>query len=407
MFSGFRIGKLFGIDIRIAWSWLLIFALVTWSLGIAFGGFHPNWGPVLQWGLAAAASLLFFGSVLAHELAHSLVAKAEGIPVRSITLILFGGVSNIREEPHSPGNEFLMAIVGPLTSIVIGIVLTVAVSLAAGQATRGSVTNAISQLGPAATIFAWVGSINIILGIFNLVPGFPLDGGRVLRSIAWAISGNLRQATWVAAGAGHLIAWAMIGVGIAMAFGIQIPILGTGLFSGLWLAFIGWFLNSAAAQSYQQVVIRDVLEGVPVARLMHECPPTVPPSISVDELVHDHVMQTEEHAFPVVADGHLAGIVTLQDIRRIPRDQWQSTTVREIMTPADQVETVTANEDAEQAFGKLTSRDVGQLPVMEDGTVTGCLSRRDIVRWLRLDSDQNPGLGSRRGPPPGPDGSGR
>jgi Zn-dependent protease/CBS domain-containing protein len=394
MTRGFRIGKLFGIDIRVAWSWLLIFALVTWSLGVAFGGFHPNWGPVLRWGLAAAAALLFFGSVLAHELAHSLVAKAQGIPVRSITLILFGGVSNIREEPHSPGNEFLMAIVGPLTSIVIGVVLTVIVTFAAGRAMQGGITNTISQFGPAATVFGWLGSINIVLGLFNLVPGFPLDGGRVLRSIAWAVSGNLRQATWVAAGVGHLVAWAMIGTGIAMAFGIQIPYLGSGLFNGLWLAFIGWFLNSAAAQSYQQVVIRDILEGVPVSRLMHDCPPTVLPDISVDELVHDHLMQTDEHAFPVLEDGHLVGMVTLQDVRDSSRDEWQSKTVREIMTPADRVETVTADEDADQAFTKLTSQDVRQLPVMEDGTVTGCLSRRDIVRWLRVESDENPGLGS-------------
>jgi Zn-dependent protease/CBS domain-containing protein len=388
MTRGFRVGRLFGIEIRIAWSWLIIFALVTWSLGVAFDQLHSGWGPVLRWGLAASAALLFFGSVLAHELAHSLVAQARGIPVRSITLLLFGGVSNIREEPRSPGSEFLMAVVGPLTSIVIGIVLTVAVSVSVGQMARGSITSTVSQLGPVATILAWLGSINVVLGLFNLVPGFPLDGGRVLRSIAWAVSGNLRQATWFAAGVGHVIAWAMIGAGIAMAFGVRIPFLGTGLFSGLWLAFIGWFLNSAASQSYQQVVIRDILEGVPVARLMHDCPPTVPPGISVDELVHDHVMKSDEHAFPVMEDGHLAGIVTLQDIRDVSRDAWGRTTVREIMTPADQVEVATTDEDAERAFSKLTSRDVRQLPVMEDGTLAGCLSRRDVVRWLRIESEQ-------------------
>lgn len=393
MDRGFRIGKLFGIDIRIDWSWLFVFVLVTWSLSAAFGEFHPGWDASLRWSIAAVAALLFFASVLGHELAHSLVAQARGMPVHGITLHLFGGVSNIREEPDSPLSEFLMAIVGPLTSIVIGIGLTLAVSLAIGRMPRGDVGEIISQLSPTATILMWLGSVNVVVGLFNLVPGFPLDGGRVVRSIVWALIGDFRRATWLAASLGRLIAWAMIGAGVAMAFGIRIPFLGQGLVNGLWLAFIGWFLKNAASQSYQQVVIRDLLEGVPVDRLMRSCPPTVQPAISVNELVHEHVMQTDEHAFPVIQDGRLVGVVTLQDIRGISRDAWGTTTVREIMTPADQVEVVSATEDAQSAFTKLTSRDVRQLPVMDEGELVGCLSRRDIIKWLSLEADDSLGWG--------------
>ena len=240
-----------------------------------------------QTGPALVAALLFFGSVLAHELAHSLVARARGIPVRGITLFLFGGVSNIQREPPSAGAEFIMAIVGPLTSVVLGAIL-----LVIGVASAGPLPNAaadpnqfLASLGPLTTLLLWLGTVNIVVGIFNMIPAFPLDGGRVLRSIFWAISNNLRKATRWASWIGQGIAWLMIVAGIAMVFGVQLPVLGTGPISGLWLAFIGWFLNSSASRSYQQVVVQDMLEDVPVRRLMRTNPPTVPPDITIDSLV--------------------------------------------------------------------------------------------------------------------------
>ena len=255
MDRGFSIGHIFGINIRVDWSWLLIFVLVVWNLASVFGGVHPDWGPALSWGTALVAALLFFGSVLAHELAHSLVARARGIPVRGITLFLFGGVSNIQREPPSAGAEFIMAIVGPLTSVVLGAIL-----LVIGVASAGPLPNAaadpnqfLASLGPLTTLLLWLGTVNIVVGIFNMIPAFPLDGGRVLRSIFWAISNNLRKATRWASWIGQGIAWLMIVAGIAMVFGVQLPVLGTGPISGLWLAFIGWFLNSSASRSYQQV----------------------------------------------------------------------------------------------------------------------------------------------------------
>jgi Zn-dependent protease/CBS domain-containing protein len=389
---GVSIGHLFDINIRIDWSWLLIFLLVTWNLGFSFGAMRPEWGATLQWGLAIAASLLFFASVLAHELSHSLMAKAQGLQVRNITLFLFGGVANIDREPPSPRAEFLITIVGPITSVVLGIIFL----LLGGLWTRVAVDPAtvdpmamVAQLGPAETLLLWLGSINIILGIFNMIPGFPLDGGRILRSILWALTNNLRRATRWASWVGQLVAWLLIGTGVAMIFGVTVPIFGTGFLGGIWLIFIGWFLNSAAIQSYQQVVIQDILEDVPVARLMRIQPPTVSVNASIDTLVHEHVMRTDDHAFPVLADGgRLAGLVTLEDIRTVARDGWTATTVQEIMTPVEELATVRPEDDASRALNLLGQHDVRQLPVVRNGDLEGILRRRDIVRWLQLHSEE-------------------
>jgi len=389
MGNGFRIGRIFGIDIRIDWSWLLIFLLVIWSLSSTFGQLHPQWQPLLRWGIAVLSAVLFFASVLAHELAHSLVARTRGMPVRSITLFLFGGVSNIQREPESARAEFLMAIVGPLTSLAIGGILLViaSVALAAAGVGMGNPADMIGQLGPLMTIVLWLGSVNLILGIFNLVPGFPLDGGRVLRSLLWAITDDLRRATRWASWAGQGIAWLMIGSGIAMVFGVRIPFFGSGVVNGLWLAFIGWFLNSASARSYQRVVVRDLLDDVPVTRVMRSNPPTVRPDISVDTLVHDHIMGTDEQSFPVVDGGKLVGLVTLEDVRSASQDQWGSLSVRDIMTPAEQLVTMDADEDAAEAMDRLSGRDVRQLPVMREGQLAGMVRRRDLIRWLQLQSE--------------------
>jgi Zn-dependent protease/CBS domain-containing protein len=389
MRSGFGIGRIFGINIRIDWSWLFIFFLITWNLSAVFGQAHPGWGPVQVWGMAIVAALLFFASVLAHELAHSLVARARGIPVRSITLFLFGGVSDIQREPSSPAAEFLMAIVGPLTSIVLGGLLVWLAGASVGplRDTMTNPTKTVAQLGMLPTLLLWLGSINVILGIFNLIPGFPLDGGRVLRSILWAVVDNLRVATRWASAVGQAIAWLMIIGGISMAFGVQIPFFGTGFISGLWLAFIGWFLNSASVQSYQQVVVHDILEGVPVARMMRSNPPTCSADCSVSRLVHEHIMGTDDHAFPVLDNGRLLGLVTLEDVRRVSHDAWDTTTVREIMTSADQLTVVTPDEDAAEALNKLTQRDVGQMPVLRNGQLVGLLRRRDLVKWLQLHAE--------------------
>src|SRR6266498_5821560 len=261
--NGFRIGRLFGIDIHVDWSWILIFALVSWSLSATFGQIHSGWSIGMRWGMAMLAAILFFASVLAHELAHSLAALARGVAVHSITLFLFGGVSNIQREPDSPAEELVITIVGPLTSLFLGAVFLV---IGAGGFLVNdtmSTTSLLARLQPLNTILAWLGSINIMVGFFNLIPAFPLDGGRIVRSLIWAISGDVHIATRWASLLGQGIGWAMIFGGMAMLLGVSIPFFGSGAFNGVWLIFIGWFLNNAASAGYEHVIVQDMLVDVP------------------------------------------------------------------------------------------------------------------------------------------------
>jgi Zn-dependent protease/CBS domain-containing protein len=382
--GGIYIGKLFKIKIFIDWSWIFIFLLVTWSLAAGvFPSLHPDWGPARLIGLSLVASFLFFASVLAHEFAHSLVARARGMPVRRITLFIFGGVSNIEKEPESPGGEFWMAVVGPLTSLGLGILFLV-IGYANVQGAPLYSRQALSQMDPLATLFFWLGPVNLLLAAFNMIPGFPLDGGQVLRSILWKISGSMRTATHLASGLGQVIAWAFIVAGIAMAFGIQIPILGTGLINGIWLEFIGWFLNNAAVQSYRQVVIDDILEGIQVGSLMHRSVPTVTPDLMISQFVDDYVMGHGEQSFPVLLGDQLVGMVSVQDVRKVPRPEWESVSIKQIMTPRPKLEVVKPDEDAADALHKLSERDVRQIPVVQAGHLVGLLRRQDIIRWLQI-----------------------
>jgi Zn-dependent protease/CBS domain-containing protein len=386
--NGFRVGKIFNINIHIDWSWLLIFGLVSWSLASSFGQVHPDWTPAMQWGMALLAALLFFLSVLAHELAHSLVAMAQGVQVRNITLFMFGGVSNIQKEPASPMNEFLVAIVGPLTSFILGALFLL---LGTGGITLGNVsprntTELLAQLGPTNTILLWLGSVNILVGIFNLIPGFPLDGGRVVRSIFWGVTNNLKKATRWASWLGQGVAWLMIFAGMSMLFGAQIPILGSGFINGLWLIFIGWFLQNAAVQSYRRVVIQDILENVPVKRIMNPNVPKVPADITVETFVNDYLMQSDNRAFIVFDGDEMAGLVTIEDVRKLPSESRRSTLVRDVMTPSERMVVVTPEEDVTEAFERLQMKDIRQLPVVAGNRIVGLLRRKDIVRWLQFQS---------------------
>ncbi len=389
MRRGFLLGELFGIRIRVDWSWLVIFFLTSWNLATAFGNIHSGWGTVMRWGVAIVAALLFFASVLAHEMAHSLVAKARDVPVNSITLHLFGGVSNIEREPDSPNVEFLMAIVGPATSIGLGLILLLILSLTMQlpQADLSNPKQAFSQLGAVSTLALWLGSVNIMVGLFNLIPGFPLDGGRVLRAIFWALTDNLRRATKWVSWIGRGIAWLMILSGISMTFGANIPLLGGGLADGLWLAFIGWFLHNAATQSYQRLIVREALEELSVGELMRQEPPLVEPTCTVADLVHNRIMQSDDYAFPVMEDEHLVGLVTLDDVRAVNRETWSDKRVRDIMTPAAELMTAAPNDNVRDALDNLARKDVRQLPVVQNGLLQGLLRRRDILKWLQLETD--------------------
>ena len=388
MQNGFGLGKIFGINIKIDWSWLLIFALVVWSLASSFGSVHPDWTVLMNWVLAISASLLFFCSILAHELAHALVARRMGTPVRNITLFMFGGVSNIQKEPNSPLSEFLITIVGPLTSFALGSAFLV---LGIGSFVINNVSllnpfEALSQIGPAGTILIWLGSINILIALFNLIPGFPLDGGRIVRSALWAVTNNLTKATHWASLLGQAVAWALALAGIAMMFGVNIPFLGTGLLNGLWIVFIGWFLQNAAIQSYRKVVIHDILEDVPVKQMMYTNIPVVDAGLSVQMLIDNYIMKMDNRAFVVFEDDRMVGLVTIDDIRKTATEDRSLTVIKDIMTPSKKLIVIAPEEEASDALERLQTEDIHQLPVVNGDKIVGLLRRKDIIRWLQLQS---------------------
>lgn len=391
--KGFRVGKIFGVNIHIDWSWLLIFALVSWSLASTFGQLHSEWTTLTQWGVALLAALLFFMSVLAHELAHSLVARSQGVPVRNITLFLFGGVSNIQRDPSSPVDELLVTIVGPLTSFILGgIFLALGTgSIALGNMNIANTTELLSQFGPATTILIWLGSVNILVGLFNLIPGFPLDGGRIVRSIFWGITDDLNKATRWASWIGQAVAWIIIFAGLSMLFGAQIPLLGGGFINGIWLIFIGWFLQNAAIKSYRKVVIQDILDDLAVKQIMNTDVPTLSANTSIEDLVNNHIMKSDHRAFIVYEGDTMVGLVTIDDVRKFDSEARNRTMVREIMTPSQKLLVVAPDEEVSDAFQRLQSKDIRQLPVVKENEIVGLLRRKDIVRWLQFQSQAQVG----------------
>jgi Zn-dependent protease/predicted transcriptional regulator len=385
--GGLRLGRIAGIEVVMDWSLLIIFVLILVSLaGGVFPSWHPNWSPGLTWLTALGAAILFFISVLLHELSHALVGRRFGVSIRRITLFMFGGMAHMENEPPSWRAELMMALAGPLMSFALGILFGSLASLIAGpiELDPEDPGRALSALGPAATLLAWLAPINIILGAFNLVPGFPLDGGRVLRAIMWGVTGDFLLATRRASRAGQVIAWLLMAIGFLMIIGLRVPFFGTGLVSGLWLIFIGWFLNNAALLSYRQLIVRESLEGVPVSRLMQTRFTRVDPDMRISTLLDEHVMASGQRAFPVEQAGRLVGMVCVRDLHKRSRDAWDATTVREIMTPAEQLAIVSPQDDAFDVLALLGQRDLNQLPVVEDGRLLGLIRREDILKWLSL-----------------------
>lgn len=310
------------------------------------------------------------------------MGRAYGIDIKRITLFIFGGVAHLKHEPHAWRAELWMAIAGPITSLVLGILFIVLGNLAIGvEMDPQRPERVFAALGPLPTLLLWLGPVNIILALFNLVPGFPLDGGRVLRAIMWGITGDLRLATRWASIMGQAFAWFLIVVGLVMIFGARVPIFGTGLINGLWLAFIGWFLNNAALISYQQLLVREALEDVPVSRIMQSSVSTIDPGVPVSTLVDEHLMRSDQRAYPVVEGERFVGLVCLEDVRKLARQAWPHTKIREIMTRAAYVAAVAADDDAAEAMLVLTRRRVNQLPVVENGKVQGIVRRESGYRY--------------------------
>jgi Zn-dependent protease/predicted transcriptional regulator len=364
-----KLGRLFGVEIGLHYSWFLIALLIMFSLGGHFSATHPEWGSGVIWTLAILTGLLFFAALLAHELSHALVAKARGLPVRAITLFALGGVAHIEKEAADPTTEFAIGIVGPITSAIIG-GLCFSLAWALGWAPMGT------PASPLTAMLVWLGYINIALALFNMLPGFPLDGGRVLRAIIWWSTGNASRSTRIAAGVGMGVAFAFIAFGILRFFG------GAG-FGGLWLAFIGWFLWDAARASYAQVDVADGLRGVRVGDVMTRDCATVDAHTTLQAFVEEHLLRTGQRCFIAVERGAMAGLITPHEVKEVPRERWPQTTVAEAMRPLAQLRTIRSDTPVTEVLETMGREDINQLPVTSNGQLEGVISRGHIVRFLQ------------------------
>jgi len=365
--GGIPIGKAFGISLRLHYSWFFIFALVTWALAAVYFPSNYTWSLSVRIAAGLITSVLFFGSVLVHELMHSIVSQRQGVPVQSITLFFLGGVSQITSEPKQPKDEFRMAIVGPLSSLLIG-----GIFFGIYFGWRNVDTFAVQFI---TAIAYWLGYINLFLGVFNLIPGFPLDGGRVLRSLIWWRSGNLKSATRIASTIGRAVGFILIFGGIWFIF--------TGNWiNGILLALIGWFLESAAVGSYQQLLMQEMLKGHVASEVMSRDCAVIPPDTTIDQLVHGNVLASGRRCFPVVSDSQIMGMVTLHNIKAVPREQWSTETVKEAMTPFDKLKWVRPDEELSSVLRILTQDDINQVPVIYEGKIVGMIGRDNIISFI-------------------------
>lgn len=368
-----RLGRVAGIPIGLHYSWFIIAALITFSLTAHFRETQPSWLTPVIWGAAVLTAVLFFVTLLAHELSHSVVARAHGIPVKSITLFALGGIAQTGRDANAARTEFLIAIAGPAASIVIGLAC-VAAAAWMGWSVEGS------SPGLAAAILGWLGSINVLIALFNLIPGYPLDGGRVLRSILWGFYDDRARATRTAARVGQAVAGGFIAIGLFQFFS------GAGL-GGLWLTFIGWFLLMAAQASYAQVTIDEILRDVTVADVMAGDFATVDARTDLQHLVDEVLIRTGRRTVMVEQDGRPVGLVTPREVREVERERWPSVAVAEVMRPLEQVKTVAPDVPVREALSAMAQEDVNQLPVMVRGRLEGMITRGQILRLLKARSE--------------------
>jgi len=358
-----RIGTLMGIPIRVHYSWLIIFGLITWSLSTFY---FPQAAPQLP-GLSylisgALAALLLFISVGLHELSHSFIAKRQGQTVSAITLFIFGGVSQMKSEPTRPKDEFFMAVAGPVSSLLLSLIFFIVYQLVTDQIARA--------------LFRYLSHVNLLLGIFNLIPGFPMDGGRVVRAYLWGKTGDFFSATRKASNYGQNIALFFILFGVFSIF-TRIP-------GGLWLIFIGWFLHSAAQASYQQASLQETLSGIKVKDIMVTDIVTVSPDITIDRAIHEYFLKYGYGGFPVVDKGDFLGILTLKEITDVPEEKRNDITVSKVFIPHDKKWEISKKEEAIRALERIINEDKGRLAVLENGKLIGLITRTGIARYMQL-----------------------
>ncbi len=378
------LGRLFGVEIGLHYSWFIIALLITLSLGGHFGETNPGWSRAIIWTSAVVTAVLFFVSIVVHELSHVLVGRARAVPARSITLFALGGVATMETAAPDARTEFWIAVAGPLASIAIGLgCYGLAASL--GWSPQ-------SEIGPSTAVLGWLGYINISLAVFNLIPGFPLDGGRILRAVLWARSGDADGATMTAARVGQAVAFGFILIGVMRFFA------GAG-FGGLWMAFIGWFLLQAAQASYAQVAVVADLRGVRVRDIMSTDCTTVDADMRVQTLVDEHLLRTGQRCFVVGAPGRIVGLITSHEIKDVARDRWATTPLGSVMRPLDQLRTVQSDTAASDALTLMGREDVNQLPVMSGTRFEGIVGRRHILHVLQTRAElKSPATARAAGP---------
>jgi Zn-dependent protease/CBS domain-containing protein len=368
MKGNISLGRIFGIPLRLHYTWFIIFALVTSSLVLyPLEQPYPIEQRIL---LGILTSVLFFASIITHELAHSILAIRNHIPVKEITLFVFGGVSQITKEATSPRVELSIAIVGPLTSLAIAGIFYGLYLLLAG-----------AQQSLAASLTQWLAMINVILALFNLIPGFPLDGGRIFRAIVWQRTHDYHRATSTATKVGQGIAYAFIAGGLALIFALQLWL------NGLWLIFIGWFLHDAARASHQQILLRDSLTGITARQVTDYACPVVPTNLNLTELVQQYILPTGRSCFLVTRGAGLEGMVTLQQIKKVPRTRWAITSVQDIMTSASKLKVAHVDQDVLSVLQEMNGEYANHMPVIEAEKVIGVINREDLIRLLRTRAD--------------------
>jgi len=363
--------RLYGFEVKLDASWVLLASLVTWSLATGyFPAEIPGHTDALYWSAGILGACGLFSSIIFHEMCHSLVARAYGLPINGITLFIFGGVAEMEDEPQSPKVEFLMAIAGPISSYALAITFF----MAAHNIGMNDVKT------PLTALLQYLVMINTMLATFNLIPAFPLDGGRVLRAALWQWKGNMRWATKRASQIG-----AAFGIGFAVLGALNI--LQGDIIGGLWIAVIGLFLHNAAGSSYTQLRTRQTLEGQPVRRFMSPNPITVPPHLSLHELVNDYIYASGHSMYPVVDGNRLLGAVGLSEIKQVPQSQWHDVSVRDIMSPCSPGNMIAANADAVKAISLMQNGAISRLLVVDGGHLVGIVALKDILRLLALKLD--------------------
>jgi Zn-dependent protease len=369
MNASISLGKVFGIPIRLHITWFIVFILVTMTLSLHyFPDTYPFWDIPLYWITGIITGLLFFASIIAHELSHSIVSKAGGVPVKSITLFVFGGVAQISREASHPAGELKMALAGPFSSIAIAVIFG---ALWFFSQTHNEQVSALAF---------WLMYINFSLALFNLIPGFPLDGGRVLRSIIWQATNDYKRATRVATIVGQGVAYLFILIGLVFVF--------TGNFAnGIWLALIGWFLENAASTSYRQAVIKESLVNISASEVMSSECAVVPPDLTVKQLVNEYVLPSGRRCFMVTGENRLEGIITLKDIKALSQDKWGVTPVEKAMTPLTRLVIARPTDSAQRILELMDEGDISQVPVVDGNRVVGIIGRDNLLRLIRTRSE--------------------